>query len=645
MSYYSIGRRPISDTMDAAQVREMSATASHIPPDTRLLEAAQRQLDTLRATMETRLAELDRAMTDPAYASRLPTLIVELAKLATQEAHAATTRACLAVKHESEAMFLESEARHSAALEAERKTSWDHRRALEKTQTRIEELETEMNLLLQASREQANMLEGERAGRLELDRTISTFERQVEELTADLESSRELARDLADERATAAQNVVSLQRQLESVQDAEAASVARIDAFERDLQSARRETDEVLHRLADEVDARVTQERLLAETRQTVADTQRLLEAERVTVTELRSDLTAARAARDADRQAVATLRRAAAEVEAVRSAQAEAVKDREAARQRITELEAELAALRSELDTQRATVAQLRASATGSDEAQASLADELTRLMGAKGTLEAALAAERSRAAGSAATEQDLREALEKTQADAATVRADLAELENRLAALEQARIQAQEGLGALELKLVEAERERDALTLACDNERAVTAGVRDALMLAEQQLSESNAQLVVLRDQLQTAAAAPAPIIAPAPVDEEETELFFDEDDTDASQADAWTGVRAATRYSFAKRIAIDVDGRSGQLINLSTAGCGIRTAVALEAGASVSVELPGEAPVLCEGTVVWARRDGSKRTKAAFRSGIRFTKADATAIEAFIILEADV
>lgn len=632
--------------MDAAQVREMTPTASHIPPDTRLLEAAQRQLDTLRATMETRLAELDRAMTDPAYAARLPILIVELAKLATSEAHAATTRACLAVKLESEAMFLETEARQSAALETERKAAWDFRRAYEKAQARVEELETEMNLLLQASREQSIMLEGERAGRLELDRTISTLERQVEELTADLDSSRELTRDLADERATAAENLVRLEQQLESVKDAEAASVARIDALDRDLGAARRELDEVLHRLADEVDARATQERLVAESKQAVADTQRLLEAERLTVTELRSELTALRAARDADRQAVATLRRAAAEVEAVRAAQTDAVRERESAKQRIVELDAALAALRTELESQQTTMSQLRHAASGSDEAQASLADELSRLMGAKSSLEAALAAERTKVTSAAAVEEGLRESIERIKAEADIARADLADVRKQLETLEQSRTDSQQVLAGAQHKRAEAERDLETLTLALENERTMANGVRAALTTAEQQLAASAAEIEFLRDQLQKATTLiPAAVPTPS-LDEEETELFFDEDDTESTQSSpSWTGVRAATRYSFAKRIAVDINGRPGQLINLSTAGCGVRTAVAIEIGATVSIELPGEAPVLCEGTVVWARRDGSKRTKAAYRSGVCFTKADATAIEAFIILEADV
>ena len=72
---------------------------------------------------------------------------------------------------------------------------------------------------------------------------------------------------------------------------------------------------------------------------------------------------------------------------------------------------------------------------------------------------------------------------------------------------------------------------------------------------------------------------------------------------------------------------------------------AGCGIRTSTLLEVGAPVIVQLPGEVGAPCEGVVIWSRRDGSKFTKAGFRSGVKFTKADVMAIEAFMILEADV
>ena len=85
--------------------------------------------------------------------------------------------------------------------------------------------------------------------------------------------------------------------------------------------------------------------------------------------------------------------------------------------------------------------------------------------------------------------------------------------------------------------------------------------------------------------------------------------------------------------------------MNGRTGQLVNLSVAGCGIRTSTALEVGVAVIVQLPGEAGAPCEGVVVWSRREGSRHTKLAHRSGVQFTKVDVMAIEAFMILEAEV
>src|SRR3954447_7623212 len=181
MRYLFIGREPISDTMKTAKIMDAPVGAP-----TRLLDSAQRQLDALRAAIDARLNELDSALADPSRASSLSGLILDLARLATTEAQASATRACLQITSEGEASLLEAEARSASALDAERRTSSDLRKALEKAQKRVDVLDAEAQAAIQAARDQAQQLESERASRSDLDRTITRLEQQVEDLRAQL---------------------------------------------------------------------------------------------------------------------------------------------------------------------------------------------------------------------------------------------------------------------------------------------------------------------------------------------------------------------------------------------------------------------------------------------------------------------------
>ena len=79
---------------------------------------------------------------------------------------------------------------------------------------------------------------------------------------------------------------------------------------------------------------------------------------------------------------------------------------------------------------------------------------------------------------------------------------------------------------------------------------------------------------------------------------------------------------------------------------LSDLSVGGCGVKTTLPLETGQSIRIHLPGDpAPLLCVGQVVWVRREpASGKTPAGIRAGVQFTQVDESAIEAFIIMRAD-
>ena len=180
MSYFIIGRRPIDDTMETAPVREVIPGSPAAQLDTRLLEAAQRQLDILRATMDARLSELEVALADPSRSTSLSALVLELSRLATSEAHATAARICMQLRHDGDAALLDVETRHASALEAQRKIAWDQQWALENAQKRIELLESEKQSVTQAARDQSQMLEVERAARGDRERAVALLERQIQ---------------------------------------------------------------------------------------------------------------------------------------------------------------------------------------------------------------------------------------------------------------------------------------------------------------------------------------------------------------------------------------------------------------------------------------------------------------------------------
>jgi hypothetical protein len=101
-----------------------------------------------------------------------------------------------------------------------------------------------------------------------------------------------------------------------------------------------------------------------------------------------------------------------------------------------------------------------------------------------------------------------------------------------------------------------------------------------------------------------------------------------------------DGWQAVRLATRYVFSEEIAVQINGDPGRLFDLSISGCQLLSPKALKPNHTVKVTLPGEKkPVVCTGTVVWTRLEPPTAGRAQrYRAGVRFTKADELAIEAF-------
>src|SRR5258705_3344214 len=136
---------PPTKTIIASRARVMSKPrgvqpAAELSPEARrryLADAARRELDTLRASLDVRLAALEEALDHPDPRTSLEELVLNLARVATAEAEAAAARACLEAQLDAEqrAEFDGDEMRRS--LEAERASMDAVRVELEQAQSSL----------------------------------------------------------------------------------------------------------------------------------------------------------------------------------------------------------------------------------------------------------------------------------------------------------------------------------------------------------------------------------------------------------------------------------------------------------------------------------------------------------------------------
>jgi chromosome segregation ATPase len=97
-----------------------------------------------------------------------------------------------------------------------------------------------------------------------------------------------------------------------------------------------------------------------------------------------------------------------------------------------------------------------------------------------------------------------------------------------------------------------------------------------------------------------------------------------------------------RIASRYSFGGGINVEIDGQLGALIDLSTTGAQVLSPVPLDEGSEVTLRLMSdEIPTACRGRIAWTRLEPkSPRQPLRHRAGVLFTQVDVGAVEAFII-----
>lgn len=469
-----------------------------------LPDAAQRQLDALRAAIDSRLRELDSALADPASAPALPGLILELSRLATAEAQAAAARACLQIKHDSEATLLEQEARSAAAVDTERRAASELRRTLESVQKRLDVAETERHAAVEAAREQARQVEGERNARLDLDRTITTLERQLEDARNALAESQDATKTAERSGSEARGRVDELERRATDLQQ----RLSREEQSNRDLTTERvKSGDRIaeLELLLEALQAKHdTLERTLAEERAQARAY--ALELERQLV-DVRQQVTGAQ-----DEAA-----RAREDAAAVRDAAARSTQDGDAARTRAIGLEHELEEALQRVAAEQANARTLQEARESADGRVSNIRQELDDARAQLAQVQAALDA-RSRelvdAMARATREADARDERERALAEQAQsaehASGRIQDLEHQLAERSRELAEERRALVDLEKQLASERAISTDLRAAVTDAHTTVDGDQETLTLLRQAASDAEVRLADMRSGHATLQAA---------------------------------------------------------------------------------------------------------------------------------------
>src|SRR5258705_6944284 len=171
---------PPTKTIIASRARVMSKPrgvqpAAELSPEARrryLADAARRELDTLRASLDVRLAALEEALDHPDPRTSLEELVLNLARVATAEAEAAAARACLEAQLDAENRAALGGAEMRRSIEAERAGMDTVRADLEEAQAALEGEREGGAKLRKAIAEARTALEAERAAVISRDRAL-----------------------------------------------------------------------------------------------------------------------------------------------------------------------------------------------------------------------------------------------------------------------------------------------------------------------------------------------------------------------------------------------------------------------------------------------------------------------------------------
>ena len=652
-------------------------------------DRAQRQLDVLRAALEDRLVALEAALADPTRGDSLERLILDLARSVTEESRAAASKACVDTKVEADKQVAQSLAAQQEAVKRERTLASELSRTVEQAQQRMASLEKESQVELRTvrealgadlARERATSAGFERAAAdarahvTEAQRELQTERRSAEreaevsarltleiaewsamrdELTTELDREREGAADL--QRAHA-QAEAQTQAQLEAER---ASSTEFALAAERAVELSTTLARENAEALAahEKIEAELAQiETELAREREAGAGFQRLLadtnaelQAERALSAQARQ------AAQDAEAR-LATLGPENAQAIAIHEElTAELAHEREAA----AALQQTLVDAYAELKTEILSSAEARRVAQDAEARLAKLEPENARVSAVREKLTAELAREREAAANLQRALGEAQSQLEAEGTSSAELRRVAEHAEQRLASvvsenvqslsdhaevhreLESARAEAlalRTDLDAARLRLEELEAARISAGAAPREATRLesVAGERDALVGGVQ---AARPRTDVPREGKKAAAAPSAQ--APPRKPEHKAEKKHAIPVPAPASDQVWAAVRLATRYTFRHPIPVHINGESGVLYDLSVAGCQFVSPAAVKPNQVVKLLLPSEPkPIACSGKIMWARLEPPTTGRLfGYRAGVRFTKPDESAIEAFL------
>ena len=559
-------------------------------------------LERLRASLDTKLAELEAALANPDGCDSLERLVIELARIATREADAAATRAGVEAQLAAQAQVSRARVETDRAVQS----------AVAAAQAARSELD--------AARA---TLEKERAA-------AATLNRQVTELDAALNRERAAARAVQQAAEEAEQRVFVV----ETVKERELADLRDQLGLEHAAERARLEqTQEALRlEVAAARDAGGMQrDELEASRRRVEAAEQRVIESERE---HREADVRADAAGREA--AALADELRAARETGDRRRSDLEAAHRRiDATELRTTDSERERLAAEIRAEAARteaaALAAELRAAREAGDEGIAAMDAMQVRLDAAH--------------AGRAALTAELETACESSRA-AFELRAQLEFADAERAGMERSLAGTKGGLDA-------ALRERDDARAELHTARNAAHVAAAAAEVRYDDLRGSSA--VRIRDLENALVEARAISAAPALVDYGGDEIEDDDlgaalwdteprasDINAPSAADAPSLIppaRRTDRHAVSDGVEVQVDDAPATLVDLSVNGAQILSLTALKPNRAVALLLPvGGRSVLCRGKIVWARLEASNDA-LRYRGGIFFTHVEQAAIKAFL------
>lgn len=555
-----------------------------------------KEVEALRASLDSGLTALEKALADPAQHSSLESLILDLARIATEEADATARQAVLDAQKAGQKAAAAARTEAASALEAEKVESAALRQVIDQAKAALKQAEAalkeERRATEAATREAADVqreLSAMRASREQEQTARASQRRELDAALAAVDAARAgaagIEQQVAQARAEGESDRAALAGELDqhrAALEAERAAAAQLlqtsSQLERDLETAHGE----LNAARRELDT----------TRGALETTHGELDTARRDLDSARGELESARGERDAMQRDLDAARR---ELDGVRH-------DAEARMQTLSHSQAEQEqAIRTAQDAARSAEARLDQAVHERDAAQNERLELKRQLELAETAIRERDVLERElQAAHEARDAADVLNAAGNTdpgaalEIDAETV-VDLTSVTKE----EELQLAIEHRIRALELALRDAETRAESAELELDRQRRPPPAQR-APKLADPSLPPA------------APPEGPEQFRGPA---------------------------RAAKRVTFKGEIDIQVDGGPGKLVDLSTTGAQLLTPSAMKPSRLIKVTLPmGDSLIACKAKVMWSRLE-PRAGQLWYRAGVSFTSTDQIALETFL------